>query len=136
MVSAPWRLRRRCTTKSAAPTYQLLGVIAQAKGDLASAKRWCLKGLEIQERQGNHLGSGFSYNLLGAVAGQQKDYVNAAIYFIKCNHSFIKAGEFEKATTPLENFAACYREAPKLVRAKLRQMWEDAGYGKLFHLPE
>jgi tetratricopeptide (TPR) repeat protein len=122
--------------ESAAPTYQLLGVIAEAKSDLANAERWCLKGLVIQERLGLHSGAGYSYNLLGAIARRQQDHVKAATYFIKSNYSFIEANQFEMATKPLENLALCYREAPKKIRATLRQMWNDAGYGKLLQLPE
>jgi len=122
--------------ESAAPTYQLLGVLADAGGDLTNAERWCRKALEIQERQGNHSGAAYSYNLLGAVAAKKGDYVSAGTYFIRCNVSFNEAHDFEKATTMLNNFAICYRDAPAKNRATLREMWEAGGYDALFELPE
>jgi hypothetical protein len=80
-----------------AAAYHPLGRIAEEQRDFQTAEAWHRESLAIFEKQGNEHGAARSYAVLGLLAGQQDQSVEAARWLIKSIRGFMRAHD-ERST--------------------------------------
>jgi tetratricopeptide (TPR) repeat protein/GTPase SAR1 family protein len=111
----------------AAETHHQLGTLAQVQGNYREAKNWYKKVLEYCDKQDDkHLAAG-TYNNLGGIEALQGEFVEAGRLFLKSATTYTKLQDRHRFQTQAQNFLKAFVQASGDRRAKLREMWIDAG---------
>jgi len=114
---------------SAAAAYHQLGRIAQEQGDFAAAETWCRKSLEITERLHDEHGAAKACGVLGTVAGMRADFEGSAHWLVRSVRSFRHTNDPAGAKQGVHNFLVFYNHAPQPIQAKMKAIWDEAGFG-------
>ena len=84
-------------------TYHQMGVVAQDQGNFETARKWCLKSLEIYQRLRNEYGVAKNYHELGELAYKQGDIKSAEDWYHRSLEITKRDGnEHEAASTFFE----------------------------------
>ncbi len=106
-----------------------LGMIAQERRDFEQAESWYHKSLDINLKLNNLHGAASTYGAFGVVNLTQQRWVDAMGWFLKAVQGFLQAGDQYRAQVMLQAFPMLYLSASQDDRAKIEQMWNEAGLG-------
>jgi hypothetical protein len=91
------------------------------------AKKWYNKVLGYCDKQDDkHLAAG-TYNNLGGIEALQGEFVEAGRLFLKSATTYTKLQDRHRFQTQAQNFLKAFVQASGDRRAKLWEMWIDAG---------
>ena len=72
-----------------------------------------------------------TYHQLGSIAEEQRDFSTAGQSFIKGLARFDRQNDAHNAQMCARSFLAVYQQADETIQARLKALWEQAGFGAL-----
>jgi tetratricopeptide (TPR) repeat protein len=115
----------------AASNYHELGIIARDRQDMATAEKWFLKSLAITEKSREEHMAASTYGELGSLAAMAGKHLEGGQWLLRCIVAFLKANDQHAAQRNARSFMILIGRASAVDRAKLRAMWQEAGFGTL-----
>ena len=110
-------------------------MIFQEQRDFPTAEAWHRKSLAIEEKQGDEHGAAQSYAMMGLLAGQKDEFVEAAQWFIKGIRGLMRTND-ERSTQPIRGaLLHCYQLALSDDKQAILALWDQTGLGPFPEIP-